>query len=170
MKDFPEIYHEDDGNGNNYRVMLDGKLVIDLNDLQPTISIDDFDAIFGAGLKAGYQIAKMRKKRSEGLRDRCGKFIEEFDAKRPDRILQTLSTPEGVESVETVPPKVKCKTCDDRGYIGGWCGPMNGDGGYEDEDCPDCHEPPNTPWTGVNAFCDGCGQYVTDDGGCGCGS
>ena len=58
VKDFPEIVFDLDGKGDAYLVKLDGELLLDLNEL--SCNIDDFDAVFEAGLKAGLAIAAKR--------------------------------------------------------------------------------------------------------------
>ena len=58
VEEFPEIVFDLDGKGDAYLVKLDGELLLDLNELN--CNIDDFDAIFEAGLKAGLAIAAKR--------------------------------------------------------------------------------------------------------------
>lgn len=58
IKGFPEIVFDLDGKGDAYLVTLDGEFILDINELH--CSVNDFDDIFQAGLKAGLAIAAKR--------------------------------------------------------------------------------------------------------------
>ena len=90
-KDFPEIWNDVDGKGDAYLVKLGEELIIDINEYE-CVSYHQFDEIFEAGLKAGFQICQERngKKKKEAPKPNLAKDLPiprkltEEDLKRID--------------------------------------------------------------------------------------
>ena len=62
------------------------------------------------------------------------KWADDQGGKPPFKWSDAVTSAKAYLSLLT--PTIRCKTCNDKGIVGGWVGGV--EGGYETEECPDC--------------------------------